>query len=278
MLNVAHLSLIKKHSLLIGLCLAVYGATVITPVVAAISYAAERPTSDGQPLSTGTVVIADGANAVRPAGRQEGRSVFGVVASLRKESLSPGTVGVISSGVASVLVSDINGTIKSGDRITISSIDGVAMKATTSGWMIGIAQRDFATVPREAVKEQVVTSEGKKVTVAIKELPVLLSVSYYNPDTDDNATGITGSMQDILEAVAGRPVPADKALLALFIFGIAMILLVTLIYSAVKNSIVSIGRNPLAHTKIVASLIKVLATAVGVIVITLGVIYLILNT
>lgn len=267
-----------KRSLLISLCLSIYGAMFIAPAAVAISYAVERPTSDGQPLSTGTVVVADGANAVRPARQQEAQSVFGVVASLRSESLSPGTVGVVSSGVTSVLVSDINGTVKAGDRIAVSPVEGVGMKSTTSGWMIGIAQRDFATVPREAVEEQVVTADGTKETIAIKELPVLLSVSYYNPDTDDNARGIAGAMQNVLEAVAGRPVPADKALLALFIFGIAMILLVTLIYSAVKNSILSIGRNPMAHVKIVASLVKVLATAAGVIVITLGVIYLILNT
>lgn len=266
-----------KRNLLIGLLLMLCAVSSTTATVSAIAYAVERSTSDGKVLSSGTVVIADGANAVRPARSREGQYVFGAVAAVTKDSLSPGMMAVVSSGVVSALVSDINGTIKSGDRIAISSIEGVGMKATTSGWMIGIAQRDFATIPHEAVKEQVVTSEGKKITVSIKELPVLLSVSYYNPDANTNAKGIAGSVQNTLEAVAGHPVPADHALLALLIFGIAMILLVTLIYSAVKTSIASIGRNPLAHVQIIASLIKVLATAVGVIIITLGIIYLILR-
>lgn len=275
MININRLSLTMKRNLLSGFLLMLYSVSVISVPVSAISYAVERPTSDGKMLATGTVVIADGAETVRPARQQEGRYVFGAVAALTDESLSPGTVGIVSSGVTSVLVSDIGGVIKSGDRIAISSIEGVGMKATTSGWMIGIAQRDFATIPREAVKEQVVTGEGEKITVSIKELPVLLSVSYYNPDTNGN--GIAGSVQNTLEAVAGHPVPVDRALLALLIFGIAMILLVTLIYSAVKTSIVSIGRNPLAHVKIIASLTKVLATSVGVVIITLGIIYLILQ-
>jgi hypothetical protein len=266
-----------KRNLLIGLFLMLYGVSSMTATVSAIAYAVERSTSDGKILPSGTVVVADGADAVRPARSHEGQYVFGAVAAVAKDSLSAGRVGVVSSGVVSALVSDINGTIKSGDRVAISSIEGVGMKATTSGWMIGIAQRDFATIPREAVKEQVVTGEGKKITVSIKEIPVLLSVSYYNPDTDANAKGIGGSVQNTLEGVAGHSVPADRALLALLIFGIAMILLVTLIYSAVKTSIVSIGRNPLAHVKIIGSLIKVLATSVGVIIITLGIIYLILQ-
>ena len=151
------------------------------------------------------------------------------------------------------------------------------MKSQTSGWMIGTAQADFATSPRRAVQEQVAASNGKETTVSIKEIPVLLSVTYYNPDSGTAGSGIMGSLQNTLESVVGNSVPTDRVLLALLIFGVAIILLVTLVYSAVKHSLISIGRNPLAHTKIAASLVKVLLTAVAVIIITLGIIYLILK-
>lgn len=276
-INVYKIGTIKRH-VLIGICLIIFGVVFIVPSVAALSYAVEYPSRGGDSLPVGTIIVADNDKGVRPARQDEGQSIFGVIASVPEEQLSPGRVAVVSSGVASVLVSDARGVIKAGDRITMSSVEGVGMKAISSGWMLGIAQRDFDSAPRDAIQEKVITNSGEEKTIFIKEIPVLLSVSYYNADAGDRATGLTSSMQDVLEAVAGRSVPADKALLAMIIFGVAMILLVTLIYSAVKNSILSIGRNPLAHTKIVTTLIKVMATTVVVITITLGAIYLIVNT
>lgn len=266
-----------KHILLLVLLLVLCGVGLTSTNASAITYAVERPTSSGETLPAGTVIVADG-NAVRPAHSDEGQYVFGVVAALPKGSVSPGTVGVASSGIVSVLVSDIGGTIKSGDRIALSSIDGVGMKSQTSGWMIGTAQADFATSSYRAVQEQVTANDGKKMTVSIKQIPVLLSVTYYNPDSSGTAgSGIMGSLQNTLGSAVGHSVPTDRVLLALLIFGVAIILLVTLVYSAVKHSLISIGRNPLAHTKITASLVKVLLTAVAVIIITLGIIYLILK-
>lgn len=268
---------VVKRNLLSVLLLVLFGVGLTSTNASAITYAVEWPTSSGETLPAGTVVVADGINAVRPARPDEGRYVLGAVAALTKGSLSQGTVGVASSGVVSVLVSDIGGTIKSGDRIALSSIEGVGTKSQTSGWMIGTAQADFATSPRRAVQEQVAASDGKETTVSIKEIPVLLSVTYYNPDSGTAGNGIMGSLQNTLESVVGHSVPTDRVLLALLIFGVAIILLVTLVYSAVKHSLISIGRNPLAHTKITASLVKVLLTAVAVIIVTLGIIYLILK-
>lgn len=265
-----------KRNLLFVLLSVLFGVGLTSTGASAITYAVERPTSNGETLPAGTIIVADG-NTVRPARPDEGQYVFGVVAALPKGSLPPGAVGVASSGVVSVLVSDIGGTIKSGDRIALSSIEGVGMKSQTSGWMIGTAQADFATSPRRAVQEQVAASDGKKTTVSIKQIPVLLSVTYYNPDSGTAGNGIMGSLQNTLESAVGHSVPTDRVLLALLIFGVAIILLVTLVYSAVKHSLISIGRNPLAHTKITASLVKVLLTAVAVIIVTLGIIYLILK-
>jgi hypothetical protein len=49
----------------------------------------------------------------------------------------------ISKGLAEVLVSNINGSIKKGDPITSSSIPGIGMKATISGVIIGYALEDL---------------------------------------------------------------------------------------------------------------------------------------
>jgi len=49
---------------------------------------------------------------------------------------------VAKSGIAEVLYSSENGTINKGDLITSSSETGVAMKATKSGMILGIALED----------------------------------------------------------------------------------------------------------------------------------------
>lgn len=59
---------------------------------------------------------------------------------------------VVSSGTAFVLVSTINGPIAKGDLITSSTIPGVGMKATKSGFVLGSSQEKFTSVNIKEVK------------------------------------------------------------------------------------------------------------------------------
>jgi len=63
------------------------------------------------------------------------------------------------------------------------------------------------------------------------------------------------------------------ALLVLFLFAAVIILL----YSAVRSSIISIGRNPLSENAVRKGLLEVGLTVVGVLAFTVIVIYLILT-
>jgi len=51
-------------------------------------------------------------------------------------------IQVVLSGATQVLVSDINGKVKAGDRITASPLSGVGMRASTDGQVVGNAQMD----------------------------------------------------------------------------------------------------------------------------------------
>ena len=241
--------------------------------VAAIAYAVPYATTENSQYPTGTVVVLEGDSVVRPARQGEGQRTLGSVAALPERSLAPGKVGVASSGVVSVLATDIGGVIKRGDRLTISPIEGVVMKATSSSWIIGTAQADLTTDVRAATQE-VTGTDGRKVQASIKEIPLLFAVSYYSAESADAPLG---SVQRVVEAVAGHKVSTERAILAVAIFALAMILLVTLVASAVKHSLIAIGRNPMANGKIARSLARVLLTAFGVIVVTLAVIYLLLQ-
>lgn len=253
---------------LVGWCL---GLLVTT--VGAAMYAVPYTVSDGRSLPAGTIVIFEREGSVRAARHDEVRHVIGSVVPLPENTATTGKVGVASSGIISVVVSDQNGPIKKGDRITLSAIEGVGMKAQTSGWIIGIAQADFLP-SSDSAKQLVTTGNDQQVGVALQEIPLLLSVSYYG---SEQGTGVLGWLQNTAKAIAGHDVPLERAIMAALVFAISIILLVVLIASAVKQSLIAIGRNPMANKKIAKSLIRVLGTAFGVIVVTLVIVYFILQ-
>jgi len=67
-------------------------------------------------------------------------------------------------------------------------------------------------------------------------------------------------------------------LLAVIVLLLAFISIAVLLYSAVKSSIISIGRNPLSEGAVRKSLLQVGLTIIGILLITLITIYLILIT
>jgi len=251
-------------------CFGLFGANV-----AAASYAMEYSVDKGANLAAGTVLVSSGGASVRAASQNDGHYVLGVVAPVIEGSLTSNNVGVVSSGVTPVLVSDINGDVKSGDRVAVSPISGVGMKASSPGWIIGTAQADFDSKADGVVRQQIKTPNSQSKSISIETIPVLVSVSYYNPM--GQTSGAINTIQSAAQTVTGHPVSTTRAIIALIVFSIAIILLVVLVYSAVKNSLTAIGRNPLASGKISASLIKILLTAVIVIVFTLIIIYFILR-
>lgn len=59
--------------------------------------------------------------------------------------ISSNTNTVVSNGIVSVLYNSENGAIKKGDLITTSATQGVGMKATKSGIIIGVALEDVVS-------------------------------------------------------------------------------------------------------------------------------------
>jgi hypothetical protein len=103
-------------------------------------------------LETGEVVVMSGELSVDRATKDSTLPILGVV------STNPGlTIGsddnsltegekpypIALSGRVPVKLSTENGEIKAGDELMLSSLPGVAMKATSTGTVIGIALEDF---------------------------------------------------------------------------------------------------------------------------------------
>lgn len=217
--------------------------------------------------NTNTIQLGSMGNAGR---------LVGVVSDKPLIELSGGVSGiqVVTSGLTLALVSDINGQVVNGDKVTASPIEGVGMKATESTTVVGTAQGNLSTVDTEA--RSVTRSDGAKQTVHIGLLPLQVGVAYYTVATQESPF-VPGFLQSLANQVSGRNVSPVRVLIAALILLLLFISITVLLYSAVRSSIISIGRNPLSETAVRKSLLEVSLTVVGVLLFATLVIYLVLT-
>jgi len=163
------------------------------------------------------------------------QSVIGVVAlnpAVKIEGPTPTTgksYPVVSSGNFKVLVSTINGPIVRGDSITSSTIPGVGMKATKSGFVLGVAQESY-------------TSDDFK---QIKPINVAVTMRHSAP----RAT-LQRNLFDVanLSALAWteEPLTVFRYLMAAFILIVSFILGFYIFGRVANRGVEALGRNPLA--------------------------------
>lgn len=169
-------------------------------------------------------------------------------------------VQVAKTGTLQVLVSDINGAIEQGDYITASPINGVGMRATGSTKVIGIAQNNLIN----GVSQQVNNADGTQQNVRVGTVSVLVSVSGYI-DKSENSF-IPRPVQEIANTLAGRTVSPLPILLSLGVFVVTLIIVTAIIYSMVRNGIISVGRNPLSSGAIYRNVVQLSVLIIGLLV------------
>ncbi len=214
-------------------------------------------------------------NSVELANTERISQLVGAIGEKPLLELSDNTkqVQVVTSGLTATLVSDINGDIKTGDKITASPVNGVGMKATTAIEVVGTAQADLNSVTTST--QAVTDKSGKTQTVKVGTIPVQISVTFYQPDSNSI---LPLFLQNFANSIAGRDVAVVRVVLAALILLLAFVSIAVLLYSAVKSSIISIGRNPLSEIAVRKGLLQVGLTIIGILLITLITIYLILIT
>ncbi len=203
-------------------------------------------------------------------------SIFGVVINTGSSllTLSNGQdnqVQVATSGIATVLVSDMNGDIAQGDQITASPINGVGMKTTSNTKVIGIAQGK----PNNTSLQPYTDAQGKKQTVNIGQVDVLVNAAYYFKQPDK--TLIPSAIQNLANALAGKTVSALPIIISAAIFIVTLIVVVSMIFSMIRSSIISVGRNPLSQSAVYRDVIQLSALVIGIMAVALISIYIILT-
>jgi hypothetical protein len=210
--------------------------------------------------SSGSVVVAD----LTSVGR-----LFGVVvppssASISLSGTGTGQVQVVTSGTANVLVTNAGGTIHVGDYITVSSIAGVGQKVGSSSTrVVGTAQADFDGTGDGVTKRTINDGTGNR-EVAIGQIPVVITVSTYTATDGKQTYVVPNWLQNLSNTLAGKAVSPIRIIIASLILIIALISITVLLYSAVRNSIISIGRNPLSRGSVLRGLLEVVGIAGGI--------------
>jgi hypothetical protein len=178
-----------------------------------------------------------------------------------------GQVFVATTGNYPVLVATERGKIRAGDYLSISSNKGIA--AIASGSQKAIIGQALETFDG---KKNVITSIG---SVAIGK--VLVNIDPRRNPISTNDVFVPGFLRTVGQAVAGKPVTAQRIYLSLIFLIAAVSLATTLLWASVRGGMIAMGRNPLNRGHILNSMFKVVTAAVMIFLIGLFGVYLLLR-
>jgi hypothetical protein len=247
------------------------------PALALSTYIAESYTSEeALPMSAIVSLKENSSDSVVTTNTGNVDTMIGVVIDRSDASISVSNgkdkqVQVAKNGTLQVLVSDINGTVEQGDYVTGSPINGVGMRATGSTKVIGIAQNSLTN----GVAQKIKGNDGVEQNVKVGTVTILVSVSGYIEKSENSF--IPRPVQEIANTLAGRTVSALPILLSLGVFLVTLIVVTIIIYSMVRNGIISVGRNPLSSSAIYRNVIQLSVLVLGILVGAGVIIYFILT-
>jgi hypothetical protein len=225
------------------------------------------------PLEPGIIVALDKSskNTVEPVPGKEAERIYGVVIDPAQAPLTVRQQGqqtfVAIGGNYSVLVSNENGNIQTGDYVSISSIDGIGAKASQQSTVLGRALEGFDG------KSDVITTTSDGHALGSIELSI---VPGKNPLVK-NDISIPAPLKRFGEAVAGKNVSAARIYAALAIFFATSVIAAIVLWVGIRSGIIAIGRNPLSKHSIMSSLVQVVITAVLIFIVGMFGVYLLLR-
>jgi len=239
-------------------------------------------------LDTGTIVQLTGKNSnqVKVATQKELQNMFGVVVDRNQIPLTITNEGlqnetfVAVSGTYNVLVSTQGGTIAVGDYVTLSSVNGVAMKAGTvaeQGTIFGRAQQPFdgkgVTLGTTTLKD---TTGKTNKTVTLGSIPVTIDIKR-NPNDKSTKVDVPDFLERIGKQIAEKEVSPIRIYLSMGITIVSLIAAIAVLYSGVRSGVISIGRNPMSKKSIFRALLEIILTSMLILVIGLFAVYLLLK-
>jgi len=184
---------------------------------------------------------------------------------------------IATSGVTEAFISDINGPVKTGDFIGASWIRGVGMKvlegSESDQKILGVALQDLNTKDDSTyLLADVETPNGNK-DANVGKISIKIFKRDIGPYFESNQLS---GIEEFATRLAGKNVPYVRVIAALLLFVVAVIISGIFMTTAIRGSLKSIGRNPLASQSIFSMLIQISAIAIGLIIIGATVSYVVL--
>lgn len=233
-----------------------------------------------QPLQRGMIVGLQkkDPSKVEPINKDAADRIHGVIVNANDSPVTLSNEGqqvyVATIGRFDTLVSNQNGTIQPGDYVAVSSISGIGMKANNDDqFVLGKAIGGFDG------KSNVLSTTALKGTskqVSIGRITVELGVKG-NPVIKVKTPNLPYFLQTASQAIANKPVQSVRVYLGVVVFAITSIIAAVLLYAGIRNSLISIGRNPLSRKSITKSLIQVVLVSFIIFISGLFGVYLLLR-
>lgn len=257
---------------------AAFAAASTTPSAGAIAQSYPAATSD---IAAGTLLSLDRTGGkVGPAHSGDtSAALVGIAVSQPLVQLSgnaQSSIQVAVGGTTQVLVSDLNGDVKTGDKVTASPLEGVGMKAAVAGEIVGTAQAALASVTRTT--RTVTDKSGKKVDAHVGLIPVSVNVEFYSAGATGNLSSFVPSfLQNLANVIAGKAVSPLRVIISVIILIIGTTTVIVMLSSGIRNGIISLGRNPLAEHVLLKGLVDIIISALGVLLVTFVAVYAVLS-
>jgi hypothetical protein len=282
-------TMIKHKRLLLGFIGVLFACIAAVPLVhAASSESAPVTQSYGTDsvVQKGMIVRlnAKDSSKVEPLREDQSKDMLGVVVAANDAALSLTSdlskrqVYVATYGKYEVLVSTQNGSISAGDLISISTIDGVGMKADgDTETVIGKALSSFDGASNVLGTSTLTDTSGKKTEVSLGRVRLQVLVQPNPLRSVALPTAFTNFLSRVGYSVSNKTVNPGRLYLALLVLVIASFVSAILMFSGVKSAMTAIGRNPLAKKAIYRSLVQVIISSLIVFIIGIFAVYLLLK-
>jgi len=268
------------------LVMGVVGATSLPAFAATYGGGSVQSYAADTQLDNGTIVQLTGkdSNQVKTAAQSDLKNMFGVTVDRSQLPLAITHDGVQNetfvavSGTYNVLVSTQGGTIGAGDYLTLSSLNGVAMKAgTEEKTVFGRAAAPFdgkgITLSTVTLKD---TAGKTDKQVSLGLIPVTIDIRS-NPNQKTTKANLPSFLERVGLTIAEKPVSPIRIYLSIAIAVISVVAAIAIIYAGVRNGVISIGRNPMSKKSIFRALIETILTSLLILIIGMFAVYLLLK-
>ena len=127
-----------------------------------------------------------------------------------------------------------------------------------------------------AARRSKILLAAKTKTVKFGLIPVTIDIKS-NPNDESTKVKVPEALQRIGKAIAEKEVSPIRIYLSMAITAISLIAAIAVIYSGVRNSVISIGRNPMSKKSIFRALLEIILTSILILIIGLFAVYLLLK-